>query len=156
MEKGKIENEQPPSYGDLASAPTMLPPQQMPQPMPQQMPQQMPQVMPQGMMQPMPQGMPPQQTIFPMQQQPVYIQAPAPNYLGGMPTMVTCPSCHAHQQSVVRYDPNTKTHLMALLICILGMFSGICCCCIPYCMDSCQSAVHHCRNCGAYIGTYQN
>lgn len=34
--------------------------------------------------------------------------------------MATCPSCHARQMTNVKHEPNTKTHLMALLICIVG------------------------------------
>ncbi|EDW56813.1 GM15935 [Drosophila sechellia] len=55
-------------------------------------------------------------------------------------------------ETKVEFEPNTKTHLMALLICMLG---GICCCCIPYSTDSCQSAKHTCRSCGAFVGTYK-
>ncbi|XP_016953327.1 lipopolysaccharide-induced tumor necrosis factor-alpha factor homolog [Drosophila biarmipes] len=86
------------------------------------------------------------------QQQPMIIQAP-PNVLGGVPSMATCPSCGVRRETNVEFEPSTKTHLLALLICMLG---GICCCCIPYCSDSCQSAKHTCRSCGAYVGTYKN
>ncbi|KAH8348096.1 hypothetical protein KR084_004025 [Drosophila pseudotakahashii] len=84
--------------------------------------------------------------------QPQVMQAP-PNVLGGVPSMATCPSCGVRRQTKVEFEPSTKTHLLALLICMLG---GICCCCIPYCTDSCQSAKHTCSSCGAYVGTYKN
>ncbi|EDW91826.1 lipopolysaccharide-induced tumor necrosis factor-alpha factor homolog [Drosophila yakuba] len=86
------------------------------------------------------------------QPQAVIMQAP-PNVLGGVPSMATCPSCGVRRQTKVEFEPSTKTHLLALLICMLG---GICCCCIPYCTDSCQSAKHTCSSCGAYVGTYKN
>ncbi|XP_017000981.2 cell death-inducing p53-target protein 1-like [Drosophila takahashii] len=84
--------------------------------------------------------------------QPLIMQAP-PNVLGNVPSMATCPSCGARRQTRVEFEPSTKTHLLALLICMIG---GICCCCIPYCKDSCQSAKHTCSNCGAYVGTFKN
>ncbi|KAH8307090.1 hypothetical protein KR044_004699 [Drosophila immigrans] len=118
--------EEPPKYGDLAG-PTMIPTDHMPTA--------------------------PQPAFISVQQPNVYVNPPVQNNLGSMPAMVTCPSCHTRQLSVVKHEPSTKTHLLALLICIVG---GICCCCIPYCVDSCQSATHLCPSCGAYIGSYQN
>ncbi|XP_016925679.2 lipopolysaccharide-induced tumor necrosis factor-alpha factor-like [Drosophila suzukii] len=88
----------------------------------------------------------------PILQQPQIMQAP-PNVLGGVPSMATCPSCGVWRQTKVEFEPSTKTHLLALLICMLG---GIGCCCIPYCTESCQSAKHTCSSCGAYVGTYKN
>uniref|UniRef100_A0A6P4EJM1 Lipopolysaccharide-induced tumor necrosis factor-alpha factor homolog isoform X1 n=1 Tax=Drosophila rhopaloa TaxID=1041015 RepID=A0A6P4EJM1_DRORH len=84
--------------------------------------------------------------------QPQFMQAP-PNVLGNVPSMATCPSCGARKQTKIEFEPSTKTHLIALLICLIG---GICCCCIPYCTDSCQSAKHTCSSCGAYVGTFKN
>ncbi|XP_023172792.1 lipopolysaccharide-induced tumor necrosis factor-alpha factor homolog [Drosophila hydei] len=91
--------------------------------------------------------------VINVQQPQVYMQGGAQNNLGRMPTFAVCPSCHARQQTTVKHEPSTKTHLLALLICLVG---GICCCCVPYCVDSCQSAVHTCSSCGAFVGTYQN
>ncbi|XP_037716618.1 lipopolysaccharide-induced tumor necrosis factor-alpha factor homolog [Drosophila subpulchrella] len=88
----------------------------------------------------------------PILTQPQIMQAP-PNVLGGVPSVATCPSCGVRRETKVEFEPSTKTHLLALLICMLG---GICCCCIPYCTDSCQSAKHTCSSCGAYVGTYKN
>ncbi|XP_030573228.1 lipopolysaccharide-induced tumor necrosis factor-alpha factor homolog isoform X2 [Drosophila novamexicana] len=79
--------------------------------------------------------------------------ASVPNVLGSAPCMATCPTCHSRQLTAVTFEPNSKTHLVALLLCLLGC---ICCCCIPYCAESCQTAVHKCGRCGAYIGSYQN
>ncbi|XP_055378378.1 lipopolysaccharide-induced tumor necrosis factor-alpha factor homolog [Condylostylus longicornis] len=72
--------------------------------------------------------------------------------LGPKSQTILCPSCHATIQTELRYETSSKTHLMALLLCLL--FWPVAC--IPYCMDSCQSANHYCPNCGAYIGTYDN
>ncbi|XP_068146835.1 lipopolysaccharide-induced tumor necrosis factor-alpha factor-like [Drosophila tropicalis] len=129
----------PPQYGDIASAtaPTMIP-----------------------LEGPTTQSTSPpihlQPAVIVGQQPPVYIvqnEVPVVNQLGSVPTMATCPSCHARQVSTVKYDASTKTHLFALGICLVG---GCCCACIPYCVDSCQSAQHSCSSCGAYLGSYQN
>ncbi|XP_034476334.1 lipopolysaccharide-induced tumor necrosis factor-alpha factor homolog isoform X1 [Drosophila innubila] len=114
----------PPQYGDY-NAPAMIPAETAPQP-----------------------------SVITVQQPNVYVQPPIQNNnLGRMPVTVTCPSCHTRQRTNVNHEPSTKTHLLALLICLVG---GICCCCIPYCVDSCQSATHTCPACGAFVGTYQN
>ncbi|XP_021934130.1 lipopolysaccharide-induced tumor necrosis factor-alpha factor-like isoform X2 [Zootermopsis nevadensis] len=79
----------------------------------------------------------------------VIVQAPM---LGSAPCNLQCPSCHASVQTRVDYEPNTKTHLFALLLCL------ICCPCalIPYCTDSCKSANHYCPSCGTFLGTYSD
>ncbi|XP_064543524.1 lipopolysaccharide-induced tumor necrosis factor-alpha factor homolog [Drosophila montana] len=84
---------------------------------------------------------------------PVASSTSIPNALGNGPCMATCPTCHSCQLTTVSYEPNSKTHLVALLLCLLGCFL---CCCIPYCAQSCQTAVHKCGRCGAYVGSYQN
>ncbi|KAJ8925138.1 hypothetical protein NQ315_001320 [Exocentrus adspersus] len=69
---------------------------------------------------------------------------------GPHPTSTVCPSCHSQIATNVKTEATTRTHLFALLLCLVG------CCCIPYCIDSCQSQNHYCPNCGAYLGTYEN
>ncbi|XP_063911096.1 lipopolysaccharide-induced tumor necrosis factor-alpha factor homolog [Zophobas morio] len=73
--------------------------------------------------------------------------------LGPNPQHMICPSCHAQITTSVKTEPNTKTHLFALLLCL---FQCWLCCCIPYCVDSCQSQNHYCPSCGAYLGTFEN
>ncbi|KAJ9587390.1 hypothetical protein L9F63_019091 [Diploptera punctata] len=70
--------------------------------------------------------------------------------LGSQPCNMQCPSCHASIQTRVEYESTTKTHLFALLLCL------ICCPCglIPYCTDSCKSAHHYCPSCGTFLGAY--
>lgn len=46
----------------------------------------------------------------------VIVQAPM---LGSAPCNLQCPSCHASVQTRVDYEPNTKTHLFALLLCLM-------------------------------------
>lgn len=66
----------------------------------------------------------------PMMNQPmthIYVQAP----LGPKSQRMTCPSCQASIMTRVTYDAGSKTHLIALLLCL---FVGCCgCCLIPYC-----------------------
>ncbi|CAG9791856.1 unnamed protein product [Diatraea saccharalis] len=60
-----------------------------------------------------------------------------------------CRSCNMNIMTRTQVKANTKTHLFALLLCVLGLWP---CVCIPYCVDSCQSVDHYCPNCNAYIG----
>ncbi|ENN78573.1 lipopolysaccharide-induced tumor necrosis factor-alpha factor [Dendroctonus ponderosae] len=73
--------------------------------------------------------------------------------LGPEPTRTVCPHCHANIVSTMEVEANTKTHLFALILCLFGCWP---CCCIPYCMDSCQSKKHFCPNCRAYLGVFSD
>ncbi|EFN65890.1 hypothetical protein EAG_09193 [Camponotus floridanus] len=46
-----------------------------------------------------------------------------------------------------------KTHLIALLLCALGLW---CCVPCPYCMDGCLAKKHYCPSCGTYLGISEN
>ncbi|RVE50384.1 hypothetical protein evm_004921 [Chilo suppressalis] len=78
----------------------------------------------------------------------VMVQAVPP--MGSKPSHITCRSCHTQITTRIENKYTTRTHLFALGMCAVGLW---CCCCIPYCMDSCQSIDHYCPNCDAYIGT---
>ncbi|KAK9509468.1 hypothetical protein O3M35_006779 [Rhynocoris fuscipes] len=84
-------------------------------------------------------GAPPPSVVYPMT-------------FGPDSQTLVCPSCHTNINSSVRKESTTKTHLFALLLCI------ICCplVCLPYCIDSCQASNHYCPKCGAYLGTYDS
>ncbi|XP_049865441.1 lipopolysaccharide-induced tumor necrosis factor-alpha factor homolog [Pectinophora gossypiella] len=71
-----------------------------------------------------------------------------PNSVG-----MVCPSCRATIQTRVESKATSKTHMIALVLCLWGCFP---CVWVPYCTDSCQNADHYCPNCQAYIGTYEN
>lgn len=71
---------------------------------------------------------------------------------GPNPTIAVCPSCNKSVSSRVDHEATTKTHLFALLLCLIFCPCGI----LPYCMDSCQATNHYCPNCGAYLGTYDH
>ncbi|CAD7076767.1 unnamed protein product [Hermetia illucens] len=81
----------------------------------------------------------------------VVIQTPL--VVGPDPVRCICPSCGAHILTKMKYEPNTRTHVVALILCLFICWP---CVCLPYCMDSCQNANHYCPNCDAFIGTYQS
>lgn len=79
----------------------------------------------------------------------VIVQQPVP--VGPDPVRIQCPSCGAQILTKMKYEPTTKTHVVALILCLFICWP---CVCLPYCMDSCQNANHYCPNCDAFIGTY--
>ncbi len=80
---------------------------------------------------------------------PVYIPTVG-GFLGHYPQITNCLSCQQQIVTIVRYEPGGATWLIALLICLFGGFLG--CCFIPFCVSSCQDAVHSCPSCGRQIG----
>ncbi|CAO1361968.1 unnamed protein product [Diamesa tonsa] len=91
-----------------------------------------------------------------LQQQPqvvhttIVLQNPV---VGPDSTMVTCPSCRATVTTTVVHEAGSKTHWMALSLCLIGCWP---CCLIPYCTDSCLNANHTCPNCNAFVGSFKN
>ncbi|XP_026313825.1 lipopolysaccharide-induced tumor necrosis factor-alpha factor homolog [Hyposmocoma kahamanoa] len=73
--------------------------------------------------------------------------------VGPKPSRITCRSCGADAVTRVEYKASTKTHLIALFLCLFGCW---CCVCIPYCTDSCRNADHYCPNCNAFIGAHSS
>ncbi|XP_063240048.1 lipopolysaccharide-induced tumor necrosis factor-alpha factor homolog [Bacillus rossius redtenbacheri] len=103
---------------------------------------------------PPPYGMyppPPPPTIVPPQSTVVVVSNAS--LLGNASTTVQCPSCRATVQTRVQFETSTRTHLMALLLCLVGCWP---CAVIPYCTESCQNATHYCPSCGAFLGAYAN
>ncbi|XP_012153001.1 lipopolysaccharide-induced tumor necrosis factor-alpha factor homolog [Megachile rotundata] len=91
---------------------------------------------------------------------------PPPPYHPGQPNVVivgtqfgpesqrlVCPYCHAQITTSIETEANTKTHLFALLLCVLGLW---CCAPCPYCIDSCMVKKHYCPSCKAYLGQSHN
>ncbi|KAG6448058.1 hypothetical protein O3G_MSEX005316, partial [Manduca sexta] len=72
--------------------------------------------------------------------------------VGPKSTNIVCPSCHATVMTKVEHKSTTKTHIIALFLCLFLCWP---CVCVPYCMDSCQNANHYCPNCNSYLGTYE-
>ncbi|XP_022091691.1 lipopolysaccharide-induced tumor necrosis factor-alpha factor homolog [Acanthaster planci] len=69
------------------------------------------------------------------------------------PMMVTCPQCTQHVTTRVHYVTGLLTWLLAVLMCLFGLFLG--CCLIPFCFDGCKDAIHSCPNCHCVLGTYK-
>ncbi|XP_054728496.1 lipopolysaccharide-induced tumor necrosis factor-alpha factor-like [Anastrepha obliqua] len=80
---------------------------------------------------------------------PIYTNQNPP--VGPKSVRLRCPQCKCMVESQVRHRSTTKTHLACLLLTWTG-----CCCCLPYCMDTCRNANHFCPMCGTFIGTYES
>ena len=86
---------------------------------------------------------------------PVYVQQtvvtrPVMAVFGHYPMATQCPTCQQQIVTNVRHSSGGGTWLIAFLIFIFGGFLG--CCLIPFCVSSCQDALHTCPACQAYIG----
>ncbi|KAJ2950762.1 hypothetical protein O0L34_g9026 [Tuta absoluta] len=75
------------------------------------------------------------------------------NPVGSMPSLITCRLCNMQVTTSVVFRPSVRTHLAALLLCVVGCWPFAC---VPYCVESCNSVDHYCPNCRGYIGSYQN
>ncbi|KAH8401839.1 hypothetical protein KR009_008208 [Drosophila setifemur] len=73
--------------------------------------------------------------------------------VGPDPSFITCPHCHVQKLTRVEYAPSVKTHCMAALLCMVGLW---CCACLPYCSTSCMNANHFCGNCNKFVGVYSS
>ncbi|XP_037954897.1 lipopolysaccharide-induced tumor necrosis factor-alpha factor-like [Teleopsis dalmanni] len=82
----------------------------------------------------------------------VVVTQPAALPYGPHPVDVQCPFCHNFTRTRIRHKPNSKTHLIALLLCLLQLY---CCVCLPYCIGSCMSTNHYCGICDRYLGTFR-
>ncbi|XP_043486160.1 lipopolysaccharide-induced tumor necrosis factor-alpha factor homolog [Polistes fuscatus] len=72
---------------------------------------------------------------------------------GSEPRVMTCPHCRQNISTRIDTESNTKTHLFALLLCLVGCWP---CVCIPYCMDTCLVKKHYCPSCGVFLGESSN
>ncbi|XP_022233136.2 lipopolysaccharide-induced tumor necrosis factor-alpha factor homolog [Drosophila obscura] len=71
---------------------------------------------------------------------------------GPEPLDIQCPYCHNYARTRVSYRPNSRTHLIALILCLFQLY---CCVCLPYCIGSCMNTNHYCGMCDHYLGSYQ-
>ncbi|XP_053971187.1 lipopolysaccharide-induced tumor necrosis factor-alpha factor homolog [Hylaeus volcanicus] len=72
---------------------------------------------------------------------------------GNEPQRLTCPYCHANVLTTIETESNTKTHLIAIILCLIGCW---CCAPCPYCIDSCMVRKHSCPSCKAFLGQSTN
>lgn len=88
------------------------------------------------------------------QQQPFEptIVSAAPTNLGPNPCRVLCPACGVQKTTRMTHTPNSRTHLAAALVCLVGWC--FCACFVPYCMNSCRTGNHYCRKCNTFLGVY--
>ncbi|XP_032590571.1 lipopolysaccharide-induced tumor necrosis factor-alpha factor homolog [Drosophila grimshawi] len=72
--------------------------------------------------------------------------------VGPKPSNVVCPNCH--QQVVTRTEAKatTKTHIIALILCLTCCWP--CACCL-YCTDCARNMDHYCPSCKAFVGHYE-
>ncbi|XP_038067651.1 calcium-binding protein P-like [Patiria miniata] len=67
------------------------------------------------------------------------------------PVQCQCPNCHNQVTSQVTYVTGT----LAWLLCLIMFFFGLWICCfIPFCIDSCQDAIHNCPVCKYQLATF--
>ncbi|XP_034232719.1 lipopolysaccharide-induced tumor necrosis factor-alpha factor homolog [Thrips palmi] len=118
---------------------------------PEPMPMPMPQMSPHGM---------PLTNPYPVQTVP---QQPPAGYAAAPPTTIVFTSlgrdrsytmCH-HCNAQVMTETTESHKCLAHFFCCILMFSCPCCCCLPYCMDSCKVVKHTCPNCHEELGTYR-
>ncbi|XP_011294498.1 lipopolysaccharide-induced tumor necrosis factor-alpha factor homolog [Musca domestica] len=63
-----------------------------------------------------------------------------------------CPNCNQSIQTNVEQKATTKTHILALVLCVFGLCP--CACCL-YCTDCARNAEHYCPLCNAFLGVYE-
>ncbi|XP_011178862.2 lipopolysaccharide-induced tumor necrosis factor-alpha factor homolog [Zeugodacus cucurbitae] len=72
--------------------------------------------------------------------------------VGPEPSNVICTACNKQVTTSVTYVSSTKTHLIALLLCVLGCCP--CACCL-YCTKCCRNVEHRCPSCNTFLGIYE-
>ncbi|XP_017054146.1 lipopolysaccharide-induced tumor necrosis factor-alpha factor homolog [Drosophila ficusphila] len=73
-------------------------------------------------------------------------------HLGPNRCRVLCPACGANKTTRMTHTANSRTHLVAGILCLVGF---CCCACfVPYCMNSCRTGNHYCRKCNTFLGAY--
>ncbi|CAG9768211.1 unnamed protein product [Ceutorhynchus assimilis] len=76
-----------------------------------------------------------------------------PVVFGPDPMNLICIACGNRTITDVRTTPNNRTHMIAMLLCIIG---GLLCAWIPYCYKPCMTSRHYCSICNAYLGQYSD
>ncbi|SPP72855.1 Hypothetical predicted protein [Drosophila guanche] len=73
--------------------------------------------------------------------------------VGPEPSSLICPSCQQNVTTRTEPKASTKTHLIALIMCLTCLW---CFACLPYCATSCMNANHFCGNCNKFVGVYNS
>ncbi|XP_034110360.1 lipopolysaccharide-induced tumor necrosis factor-alpha factor homolog [Drosophila sulfurigaster albostrigata] len=71
--------------------------------------------------------------------------------VGPESTRLVCPNCQMEVMTKATAITTTKTHLIAILMCL---FCCWICAPVVYCTDCARSIEHTCPSCNNYIGTY--
>ncbi|KAI2709895.1 hypothetical protein CBS147326_9581 [Penicillium roqueforti] len=71
--------------------------------------------------------------------------------VGEKPAWICCPFCFHEVQTIVNKESTSATTMAAVCCCIFG---GICCACLPFCMELCHDSHHFCPNCGAKVAIH--
>ncbi|KAJ1523485.1 hypothetical protein ONE63_001338 [Megalurothrips usitatus] len=138
--------------GSYTGHPQPMPMMPMPQPMPQPVPYASPQVPSQPPAPPAPGkvlGFPPLPLCSTLFGATTIIFTS----LGRDRTVTACPKCHAQIMTETREENKCLAHIFCCILMFTDRFP--CCCCLPYCMDSCKIVKHRCPNCRANIGVYR-
>lgn len=69
---------------------------------------------------------------------------------GPEPSRMTCPHCRALIDTATEQQFSSIGWLSVLLL-----IGSVCCCWIPFCIDSCYDVRHCCPNCRAHLGEYR-
>ncbi|XP_004533774.2 lipopolysaccharide-induced tumor necrosis factor-alpha factor homolog isoform X2 [Ceratitis capitata] len=72
--------------------------------------------------------------------------------VGSEPSTVVCSTCQKQVTTTVDYVASTKTHLIALLLCVIGLCP--CACCL-YCTGCARNVEHRCPSCKTLLGIYE-
>uniref|UniRef100_A0A336MY04 CSON008242 protein n=1 Tax=Culicoides sonorensis TaxID=179676 RepID=A0A336MY04_CULSO len=88
-----------------------------------------------------------------IQQPPILMVGSKSIPMGPEPMLLQCPHCLESVRTRVDHKTTSKTHTVALLLCV---FSCWLCACCPYCCGSCRNANHYCPNCNTFLGTYES
>ncbi|XP_037895340.1 lipopolysaccharide-induced tumor necrosis factor-alpha factor homolog [Glossina fuscipes] len=73
--------------------------------------------------------------------------------LGDEPTNIVCPRCGQSVLTKLNYKATTRTHIIALILCLMGCWF---CAPVLYCTRCARNIEHYCPNCNAFLGIYDH